>query len=66
MMPACGIDQKAKFADSLRLTNFRHFRETLRTTDGRHIRPIVHALLDIILQLAAFIAANQDTDLQRS
>jgi hypothetical protein len=41
------------------------FDETLRTADGGDIRPIVHVLPDVYLQLAAFIAAIQDTDLHR-
>jgi hypothetical protein len=43
-----------------------NFGEALRTADGGNIRPIVTSLLDGFLQLAAFIAAIQDTDHHRS
>ena len=42
-----------------------HFGEALRTADGGDIRPKVHVLPNVFLQLAAFIAAIQHTDLQR-
>jgi hypothetical protein len=43
-----------------------HFGEALRTADGGNIRPKVHVLPNIFLQLAAFIAAIQHTNLQRA
>jgi hypothetical protein len=43
-----------------------HFGEALRTADGGNIRPKAYVLPDVFLQLAAFIAAIEHTDLQRS
>ena len=43
-----------------------HFGETLGTADGGDSWPIVHALLDVFLQLAAFFAAIQDADVHWS
>ena len=43
-----------------------HFGEALRTADGGNIRPKAHVLPNVFLQLAAFIAAIQHTDLHRS
>jgi hypothetical protein len=43
-----------------------HFREALRTADGGNVRPKAHVFPNVFLQLAAFIATIQHTDLQRS
>lgn len=43
-----------------------HFGETLRAADGGNIRPQAYLLPYVFLQLAAFVAAIQYTDLQRS
>lgn len=42
-----------------------HFGEALRTADGGNVRPKAHVLLNVFLQLAAFIAAIEHADLQR-